>query len=44
MEAYNLPVKIRMWFIYRLKKQLESENEQAKAAQSKGKSQSGRKR
>ena len=32
-EAYNLPVKIRNWFIQRLGKQLEKENEEMKKAQ-----------
>jgi hypothetical protein len=39
-EAYNLPVKIRLWFMMRLAKQLEKEQEQAEAASSKAKSRS----
>jgi len=36
IEAYNLPVVIRTWFLQRLVKQIENENEQIKKA-SKGK-------
>ena len=32
-EAYNLPIKIRMWFINRLSKQFEQENEAQEKAQ-----------
>ncbi len=31
-EAYNLPVKIRLWFVQRLNKQLENEKEQIENA------------
>lgn len=31
-EAYNLPIKLREWFIERLLKQLESENQAMEAA------------
>ena len=34
-EAYNLPVGLRKWFVNRLIKQIETENEQAKKAQKK---------
>ena len=34
-EAYSLPVKIRLWFVSRLKKQLEDEAEEIKKANSK---------
>ena len=34
-EAYNLPVGLREWFVKRLIKQIETENEQAKKAQKK---------
>jgi hypothetical protein len=37
-EAYNLPVKLRSWFLLRLQKQLERENEQAQEASRKAKS------
>lgn len=32
IEAYNLPVKIRRWFLERLSKQIEKENEATKSA------------
>jgi len=35
IEAYNLPVKIRQWFLRRLIKQLEQEQEAIKKAQKK---------
>ena len=35
IEAYNLPIGLRHWFVDRLKKQLESEEEAMKKAQSK---------
>ena len=31
-EAYNLPVKIRNWFVHRLSKQIEKENEEIEKA------------
>jgi len=31
-EAYNLPITIRRWFLERLTKQIEDENEQIKKA------------
>ena len=40
MEAYNLPVKLREWFVQRLMQQKQDENEAAEAA-SKGKSTAG---
>ena len=40
MEAYNLPVKLREWFVERLLRQKNEEAEQIKAA-SKGRSGSG---
>jgi len=33
IEAYNLPVKVRNWFLKRLSKQIEEENEEVKKAQ-----------
>lgn len=33
-EAYNLPVKIRTWFVKRLLKQLEDEKKQAEKSRS----------
>jgi hypothetical protein len=35
IEAYNLPVQLRNWFVRRLSKQFEDENEAAKKAQNK---------
>tara|TARA_R110002049_G_scaffold241649_1_gene415438 strand:+ start:329 stop:499 length:171 start_codon:yes stop_codon:yes gene_type:complete len=35
IEAYNLPVQLRNWFVRRLSKQFEDENEAVKKAQSK---------
>jgi len=36
-EAYSLPIKIRHWFVQRLKKQLEDEREaQSQASRSSG--------
>ena len=32
MEAYNLPVGLRNWFIERLQKQMKEESDQAKKA------------
>ena len=32
IEAYNLPVKLRIWFVERLQKQLEKEEEAVKKA------------
>ena len=32
IEAYNLPVGLRLWFLKRLEKQAKEENEQAKRA------------
>jgi hypothetical protein len=31
MEAYNLPIKLREWFVHRLKQQKDEENEAIKA-------------
>ena len=31
-EAYNLPIQIRLWFIQRLTKQIEKENEEQEKA------------
>jgi len=36
-EAYNLPVGLRIWFVERLAKQFEDENEQIRQAQQEGK-------
>ena len=36
-EAYNLPVGLRQWFMKRLQKQIEKENEQLEKAKSKNK-------
>tara|TARA_Y100000593_G_C4229248_1_gene296094 strand:+ start:320 stop:475 length:156 start_codon:yes stop_codon:yes gene_type:complete len=38
-EAYNLPIVIRQWFLQRLQKQIEKENEEAKKASQKHKGQ-----
>ena len=38
MEAYNLPVKIRHWFVNKLSKQMEKEKEAAENAKKKSKS------
>ena len=38
IEAYNLPVGLRTWFINRLVKQFEQEKEQAEESQKKNKS------
>tara|TARA_R110001583_G_scaffold146959_1_gene298976 strand:+ start:352 stop:477 length:126 start_codon:yes stop_codon:yes gene_type:complete len=35
MEAYNLPITIRKWFLQRLARQFEEENEKAEEAQKK---------
>ena len=35
IEAYNLPVQLRNWFVNRLSKQFEDENEAVKKAQKK---------
>jgi len=37
MEAYNLPVGLRTWFIKRLAKQIKDENDAQKKAMSKAK-------
>jgi len=37
-ESYNLPIALRRWFVERLAKQFEQENEQIKEAQAKSKS------
>ncbi len=37
IEAYNLPVVLRLWFLERLKTQLESEAEQIQKARGKSK-------
>ena len=37
MEAYNLPVGLRTWFIQRLAKQIKDENDAQKKAMSKAK-------
>ena len=42
IEAYNLPIGLRRWFVRRLADQLTKENDEAKKASSK--SRSGRKR
>ena len=39
-EAYNLPVKLRRWFLKKLADQIKKENEQQKTAQQKAKSKS----
>ena len=31
-EAYNLPIQIRLWFVERLAKQIEKENEEREKA------------
>jgi len=36
-EAYSLPVGLRMWFLERLQKQFEDEQEEMERAKSKGK-------
>ena len=36
-EAYNLPIALRRWFVERLAKQFEDENEQIRQAQQEGK-------
>ena len=38
IEAYNLPIKIRNWFVGRLTKQFEDEKKQMEQARSKAKS------
>ena len=38
MEAYNLPITIRRWFLQRLAQQIEKENEQYEEASKKSKS------
>ena len=38
MEAYNLPITVRRWFLNRLAQQVEKENKQIEEAQSKSKS------
>jgi len=40
IEAYNLPIKIRRWFLNRLSSQIEKENEALEEAQTKGSSSS----
>ena len=35
LEAYNLPVKVRAWFLDRLAKQIEKENEEVEKASKK---------
>jgi hypothetical protein len=37
MEAYNLPIKLREWFVKRLKKQLDAEAEAMSGASKGGK-------
>ena len=37
-EAYNLPIKIRLWFVNRLSKQFQDDNEAQEKAQRKAKS------
>jgi hypothetical protein len=34
-EVYSLPIKVREWFLQRLTKQIESENEEYRKAQNK---------
>jgi len=41
IEAYNLPVKLRTWFMKRLQKQFKQEAAQMKKSQSGSKSRSG---
>lgn len=36
IEAYNLPVGLRSWFVKRLSKQLKDENDAAESASKKG--------
>jgi hypothetical protein len=36
MEAYNLPIKVRQWFLNRLSDQIEKENKAVEEAQQKG--------
>lgn len=36
IEAYNLPIRIRQWFLSRLTKQIEKENEAVEEAQKQG--------
>jgi hypothetical protein len=38
MEAYNLPITIRRWFLQRLSRQIEQENEKYEEASKKSKS------
>lgn len=40
-EAYNLPIKIRTWFVRRLIRQIEEENEQLEKEINKAKNQRG---
>ena len=35
MEAYNLPIKVRQWFLNRLSEQIEKENKAVEEAQQK---------
>ena len=42
IEAYNLPVKLREWFLKRLQKQFEDEKKQQDAAERKAQSNSRR--
>jgi len=37
MEVYNLPVKLRRWFLHRLTKQFEKEKEEYEKAKSRSK-------
>tara|TARA_Y100001938_G_scaffold135712_1_gene197684 strand:- start:39 stop:164 length:126 start_codon:yes stop_codon:yes gene_type:complete len=37
MEAYNLPITIRRWFLQRLVSQIEKENQKIEEAQNKSK-------
>jgi hypothetical protein len=38
MEAYNLPIKIRHWFVHKLSTQMAKEKEAAENAKNKSKS------
>jgi hypothetical protein len=37
IEAYNLPILLRRWFVERLNRQLQEENEEAEKAKNKAK-------
>ncbi len=42
IEAYNLPIRIRNWFLNRLSQQIEKENEAVEEAKNKGSNKSSR--